>query len=215
MCDPYIPLEKELQLTRACTEVIARYGFGLAPLTKSTLLLRDLDLLTRIHEQSKCVVQVTLTTYDEKLCGLLEPHVATTRERFEMLEAVHDAGIPSVVWLGPILPYITDSEENLRGLLDYCIRAGVKGILCFGFGMTLRAGSRDYYYQQLDRLFPGMKQRYMADFGDAYSIAAPNHRRLWQIYVGTCRKAGIMYQQDEIWHYLGDFPEKEVQLGLF
>jgi len=215
MCDPYIPLEEELQVTRQCIELIARYGFGLALLTKSTLILRDMDIFTRINEQSKCVVQTTFTTFDEELCKQLEPHVATTRERFEMLLAMKDAGIPTVVWLGPILPYINDSEENLRGLLDYCVRAGVTGILCFGFGMTLRSGSREYYYEQLDKLFPGMKERYSADFGNNYSILSPNNARLWSIYERVCREHGIIYKQDEIWSYLSDFPEKEQQLILF
>jgi len=215
MCDPYIPLEAELGVTRQCLEVVVRYGFGLAILTKSTLIMRDLDLLKQINEQSKCVVQVTLTTYDEDLCSRLEPYVATTKERYQMLCAMRDVGIPTVVWLGPILPYINDSEENLRGLLDYCAKAGVKGILCFGFGMTLRAGSRDYYYQQLNELFPGMKERYINDFGDAYSIRSPHHARLWSIYEKFCRKNNIMYKNNEVWDYLGDFPEKHEQLELF
>ena len=215
MCDPYVPLEKELQVTRQCLEVIARYGFGLAILTKSTLILRDRDLLTRINEQSKCVVQTTFTTFDEHLCKQIEPRVATTRERFEMLLEMREAGIPTVVWLGPILPYINDSEENLQGLLDYCVQAGVTGILCFGFGMTLRAGSREYYYQQLDKLFPGMKERYRQDFGYSYSILSPNNARLWSLFERICRQHGIMYKQDEMWDYLSDFPEKQEQLPLF
>jgi len=215
MCDSYIPLEGELGVTRQCLEVVARYGFGLAILTKSTLITRDLDLLKRINEQSKCVVQTTFTTYDEDLCRKLEPHVATTKERYQMLQVMRDAGIPTVVWLGPFLPYINDSEENLRGLLDYCARAEVKGILCFGFGMTLRAGSRDYYYQQLDGLFPGMKERYINDFGDDYSIRVPKHAQLWSIFEEFCRKNGIMYKSDEVWDYLGSFPEKHEQLELF
>ncbi|MCL2438520.1 MAG: radical SAM protein [Coriobacteriia bacterium] len=215
MCDSYIPLEEELQVTRRCLEVIARHGFGLSILTKSTLILRDLDLLTQINEQSKCVVQTTFTTFDEDLCRRLEPQVATTRERFEMLCAMRDAGIPTVVWLGPILPYINDSEENLRGLLDYCVQAEVKGILCFGFGMTLRKGSREYYYEQLDKLFPGMKDRYIADFGEDYSILSPHNARLWSIFEATCRKHGIIYRTDDVWSYLGEFPEREDQLQLF
>ena len=215
MCDPYIPLEKELRVTRQCLEIIARYGFGLAILTKSNLILRDMDILCRINEQAKCVVQMTLTTYNEDLCRQLEPSVATTQERFEALLAMHEAGIPTVVWLGPILPYINDNEENLQGLLDYCVRAGVKGILCFGLGVTLRNGSRDYYYQQLDSLFPGMKERYIADFGDSYSCLSPNNAKLWAIFEHTCRKHGIIYQQDDVWSYLSDFPEKEEQMHLF
>ena len=123
MCDPYIPLEEELQLTRQALELAERYGFGFTLITKSARVLRDIDLLRRVNEKTKAVVQMTLTTYDEALCKKLEPHVSTTRERFEALCALRDAGIPTVVWLCPILPFINDTEENLRGILDYCVRA--------------------------------------------------------------------------------------------
>ena len=215
MCDPYIPLEAKLKVTRSCLEVIAAHRFGVAVLTKSDLVLRDIDVLTQINEQTKSVVQTTLTTYDEDLCATLEPGVATTARRVEVLRAMRDADIPTVVWLGPILPYINDSEENLRGLLDYCVDAGVAGILCFGFGVTLRSGSREHYYQQLDQLAPGMKERYMREFGDSYYCMSPHNARLMRIFTDTCRGAGIMYETDQIWQYLREFPEDKSQLSLF
>ena len=97
---------------------------------------------------------MTLTTYDEDLCRKIEPHVSTTRQRFEALKQLRDAGIPVIVWLTPILPFINDTKDNLSGILDLCIEAGVYGILCFGMGLTLREGNREYFYKQLDRLFP-------------------------------------------------------------
>ena len=129
MCDPYIHLEEELRITRQCLELIERYGFGLAIQTKSARILRDLSLLKAINAKTKCVVQMTLTTFDEDLCRAIEPDVSTTAERFHVLELMRDSGIPTVVWLSPILPFINDTEENLRGLLDYCVRARVRGIL--------------------------------------------------------------------------------------
>ncbi len=129
MTDPYIPLERELGLTRQCIKLIDAHGFGLAIQTKSNLVLRDMDVLQSINAKAKCVVQMTLTTYDEALCRAIEPNVSTTRERFEALMAFADAGIPTVVWLSPILPFLNDSEENLRGLLAYCVEAKVRGIL--------------------------------------------------------------------------------------
>ena len=113
MTDPYIPIEKELRYTRKCIEIIDEMNFGLTILTKSSLILRDLDILKNINKNSKCVVQMTLTTFDEKLCKILEPNTSSTYERFKTLEAMHDANIPTIVWLCPILPYINDSEENL------------------------------------------------------------------------------------------------------
>ena len=145
MCDPYLPLERETRLTRRCLEVIARHGFGVSVLTKSDLLLRDLDVLRDINAASKAVVCTTLTTFDEDLCRILEPNVCTTRRRFEMLLACREAGLHTGVWLCPILPFLNDTEENLRGLLDDCFAAGVEVIVNFGMGVTLRDGDRQYF----------------------------------------------------------------------
>jgi len=153
MCDPYMHIEARLACTRKCLEIIDRYGFGVALLTKSNLILRDLDILTSINSKSKCVVQLTLTTWDEDLCRILEPTVCTTRERFEVLKIMNENGIPTVVWLDPILPFINDTEENLRGILEYCVRAKVYGIICFGMGMTLREGNREYIRNSMN-IFP-------------------------------------------------------------
>jgi DNA repair photolyase len=216
MCDPYIPLEDELRLTRECIELIARYGFGLAIQTKSARVLRDLDVLTEIHRRTKCVVQMTLTTHDEALCRIIEPNVSGTAERFDALCRLRDAGIPTVVWLSPILPFINDTEENLRGILDYCVRAGVRGIICFGFGVTLREGDREYFYAKLDEHFPGMKRRYIAAFGNAYNCGSPNEPALWRVFDEECEKHGIMYRADEIFAYMREFPRDEVeQIGMF
>jgi len=215
MCDPYIPSEEELCVTRQCLEIIERYGFGLTILTKSARILRDLDILKAINTKTKCVVQMTLTTFDEDLCRILEPNVSTTRERFHALEIIRDNGIPAVVWLCPILPFINDTEENLRGLLDYCVRARVHGILCFGFGMTLREGDREYYYDKLDEHFPGMKQRYIQTFGNAYECRSPNHTRLNEIFRDTCKTRGILYRPDDVFGYLHEFETKERQMSLF
>lgn len=215
MCDPYIPLETELMITRQSIELIERYGFGLAILTKSARLLRDLDLLKRIHERTKCVVQTTLTTFDENLCKKIEPNVSSTRERFEMLLTLKETGIPTVVWLTPILPFINDTEENLLGLLDYCVRAGVRGVLCFGFGVTLREGDREYFYAALDRDFPGVKQKYIRAFGNAYVCNSPNNAKLMEIVTRVCKQNGILCRPDEVFRYLWTFESKEKPISLF
>ena len=217
MCDPYIPLETELQITRQSIEVIERYGFGLAILTKSTRLLRDLDLLKRINERTKCVVQTTLTTFDEGLCRKIEPHVSSTRERFEMLLRLKEEGIPTVVWLCPILPFINDTEENILGILRYCAEAKVKGVICFGMGVTLREGNREYFFAQLDRLFPGMKEQYIRTFGLSYENTSPRNAELMRLYHAFCEEHGMMHDNAEIFTYLRTFTDKsdETQLSLF
>lgn len=215
MCDPYIHLEDELQITRQCLELIEKYGFGLSVLTKSDRILRDIDLLRSINEKTKCVVQVTLTTFDEKLCQRLEPNVATTTRRFEVLEAMREEGIPTVVWLSPILPFINDTEDNLRGLLDYCTRARVRGILCFGFGMTLREGNREYFFRKLDEHFPGMKQRYIREFGSSYVCNSPNNSRLTAMFTEHCRRHGLLYRPNDVFAYVREFEYEEPQMSLF
>ena len=215
MTDPYIPLEAELQYTRRCLEIIDKHGFGLAVQTKSNLILRDLDLLININKKAKCVVQMTLTTYDEALCKILEPNVCTTKERFETLKIMRDNGIPTIVWLCPLLPFINDTEENLRGVLHYCFEANVWGILNFGIGVTLREGDREYFYAALDKHFPGLKQKYQQKYGTSYAVNSDNNDYLMKIFYNECRKHGIVYNNDEIFKFLHTLPEKAEQLSLF
>ena len=217
MCDPYMHCEEELKMTRRCLELIDANGFGLAIQTKSDRILRDLDLLKSINEKSKCVVQMTLTTYAEDLCRIIEPNVCTTKRRFEVLQIMKENGIPTVVWMSPILPFINDTRENIEGLLDYCVQAGVKGIICFGMGVTLREGDREYFYEALDTHFPGMKGRYHQKYGYAYEVNSDNHDELMRVFRETCRKHDIMCEVDEIFKYLHEFPENKnyEQLTLF
>ena len=216
MCDPYIPLEKELGLMRRCLEIIDRYGFGVTPQTKSDLILRDIDLLASINKKAKAVVQMTLTTADDELCKLIEPAVCPTSRRFEVLCACRDAGIPTVVWFSPLLPFINDTKENVEGIIDYCARAGVKAILCFGMGLTLREGSRDYFYKALDRHFPGLKDNYIKKYGYRYEIPSPHSRSLWQHFKELCERNNIMLGNNAIFKWLEEFPEPEPQQpGLF
>ena len=217
MCDPYLHCEEELRLTRACLEIIDRYGFGVSVLTKSDRILRDMDLLGSIQEKSKAVAQMTLTTWDDRLCRIIEPEVCVTSRRLEVLRTMKEAGIPTVVWMTPLLPFINDTKENLEGILEGCLEAGVKGILCFGMGLTLREGNREYFYQALDRHFPGLRREYQRRYGNAYELPSPRHRELQQIFDDTCAQAGILYRPEDIFAYLREFPENKgyTQLSLF
>lgn len=214
MCDPYMHIENELQLTRKCLQIIEKYGFGATVITKSKNVLRDMDLYKSINKKSKAVIQMTLTTFDESLCKILEPNVSTAKERFEALTEFKKEGIPTVVWLSPILPFINDTEENLRGILNYCFEAGVKGILCFGMGLTLREGNREYFYKALDKYFPGLKEKYIKKYGESYSLLSDNNSCLMKIFHSECEKHGVMHEVDEIFSYLHTFPYEE-QISLF
>lgn len=208
MSDPYIPLELQYKHMQSCLELVEKYNFGVTIHTKSDLILRDIELLERIHQKTKCVVQMTLTTYDEKLCKIIEPGVATTRRRFEVLEVMKAHGIPTVVWLDPILPFINDTKENLEGILDYCIRAKVYGIICFGFGLTLREGNREYFYQKLDEHFPGVKEVYIKQYGNAYEINSPYNKELMQYFKAVCKKHHIVTNINEIFSYMHTYEYK-------
>lgn len=222
MGDPYVPAEKELRLTRRCLEIIDRYNFGAAVLTKSDLLLRDLDLLARINNKTKAVVQMTLTTADDNLCKILEPGVCPTSRRVEVLQACKEAGIPTVVWFTPLLPFINDTEENIDAIVGHCAAAGVKAILCFGIGLTLREGNREYFYAALDRAaerdqrFVGLKDRYQKTYGASYVVSSPKERQLMARLSQRCAENKIMLGTDSVFKWMEEFPAADpMQPELF
>lgn len=217
MCDPYMHCEEKLELTRSCLELIRKYEFGVAVQTKSDRILRDIQLLSDINKSAKTVVQITLTTYDDELCRILEPKVCVTSRRFEVLKKMEEEQIPTVVWMTPILPFINDTEENIRGLLDYCVRAHVKGIILWDMGVTLREGDREYFYAALDKHFPGLKQRYQKTYGNAYEVVSSKNRELMQIFTDTCKANGILHKPDDVFAYMKEFPQDKgfQQLSLF
>ena len=237
MCDPYIPLEKELGLMRRCLEIIDRYNFGATLITKSDLVLRDLDIITRINNKTKAVVQMTLTTADDELCRKIEPGVCPTSRRFEVLQACREAGIPTVVWFSPLLPFINDTRENIEGIVDYCVRSGVHAIICFGIGLTLREGNREYFYAALDRHFPtpvtstgtstagaptvrtgtaSLKQLYQKTFGYSYMCSSPHEHELMTYLAKLCRQHNIRLGTDSVFKWIDEFPDADpLQPELF
>ncbi len=215
MSDPYMHCEEKLRLTRKCLQIILKHGFGAAIQTKSDRILQDIDLLDEINRNAKCVVQMTLTTWDERLCSIVEPNVCNTQRRIEVLAEMQKRGIPTVVWITPTLPFINDTEENLRAILNECVRVGVKGIIDFGMGLTLREGDREYYYDALDRHFPGLKERYIERYGNSYNLPSPNAGMLTAVFKEICGRNGIICDPDECFRYMAELPEKEQQLSLF
>ena len=215
MSDPYLHCEETLGLTRQCLEIIKKYEFGISIQTKSDMILRDIDLIDEINKSAKCVVQMTLTTYDDDLCRILEPNVCNTKRRIEVLEEMQKRGIPTIVWITPILPFINDTEENVTIILEECTRVGVKGIIDFGMGLTLREGDREYYYTALDKHFPGMKQRYIERYGNAYELPSPNAKVLQGILRRICNENGMLSNPYECFKYMNELPEKYHQMSLF
>ena len=204
--------ETQLRMTRKCLEIIDKYGFGVAIQTKSDRILEDIELLDSINKKAKCVVQITLTTYDDELCKIIEPNVCNTKRRIEVLEEMQKRGIPTVVWMTPLLPFINDTEENVTAILNECVRVGVKGIINCGMGVTLREGDREYFYEALDKHFPGLKQKYMRTYGNSYEVNSLNSRKLNSIFKKICKDNGIMYDADECFRYLNDLPDKQMSI---
>ncbi len=215
MSDPYMHCEEQLQLTRQCLEIIDRYEFGVAIQTKSDRILRDIDLLDEINKKAKTVVQITLTTFDDELCSIVEPNVCNTKRRIEVLTEMQKRGIPTVVWLSPLLPFINDTCDNVEAILDACGKTGVKGIICFGMGLTLREGDREYYYAALDQHFPGLKKRYIDTYGNAYELPSPNTKELTALFKRKCKDYNMMSSPEECFSYMHELPEKYTQMSLF
>ena len=183
--------EEELRLTRRCLEIISQYEFGVAVQTKSDRILQDIDLLDEINKKVKAVVQVTLTTFDDELCRIIEPNVCNTKRRIEIL------------------------EENIEKILNECVRVGVKGIICFGMGLTLREGDREYYYAALDKHFPGLKQKYIEKYGNAYELPSPNSAWLMRKFISVCKENNIFYTPEACFGYMNDLPDRYEQMSFF
>ena len=197
MSDPYNPLEQELRLTRNALELINAFGFGVGIATKSPLVARDIDILQDIKAHSPVIVKLTITTADDGLCKKLEPGAASSSERFAALKRLAAAGICVGVLMMPILPFINDTEENIRRLLTMAKSAGAVFVYP-SLGMTLRSGNREYYYEQIDRLFPGVKQRHIARYGERYNCTSPQAKKLWAAFKSGCEELGLLYDMRDI-----------------
>lgn len=215
MSDPYQPCEEALRLTRRCLEVIDRHGFGATVITKSDRVLRDIDLFDSIHRKAKAVLQMSLTVADDALSRILEPNVCPSSRRYEVLKEFQRRGIPTVVWMTPLLPFLTDTDGNFERLMDWCLDAGVRGIICFNVGMTLREGNREYYYQTLDRHFPGLSDRYRATYGNAYEVVSEHSDRLMRRFHALCEAHGVLHEPERCFAYLRELPEESAQMSLF
>lgn len=213
MSDPYNPWEKTLALTRGALQLIERYQFGVAIATKSPLVQRDADVLNRIGEKAPAIVKMTITTAEDALCQKIEPHVAPASKRFEALEALSRAGIYCGILLMPLLPYINDTKENVLAIVQRAADCGVKFIYP-GFGVTLRDTQQLYFYQQLDRLFPGIKAHYLA-MGNSYVYPSPKAQRLMDVFQTACEENGIVYRMAEIIKQSQRDNTKTEQLSFF
>jgi DNA repair photolyase len=210
MSDPYNPLEKKLELTRAALKLFYRYGFGTSVITKSSLVARDLDIYKKLNENNSVLINITITTADETLQKIIEPRASTTLERFETLKKFSEAGIKAGIILTPILPYINDSVENLDRIIELSKKYKVNHIYAI-FGMTLRDIQRDHYYKYLDKCFPGIKEKYISKYGNSYSCSSPNSNILYAYLAKKCKENNILFKIKDI---NKDFLKRPEQLAL-
>jgi len=189
MNDPYMSLEAERNLTGRALEVIAEYGFPVHVITKSDLVLRDLDTLRQIN-QVYAAVSFTITTADDGLAGQVEPGAPASSRRFRAMETLAAQGILTGITLMPVLPFIEDTEDNIAAIVQRAHDSGA-GYILLAFGMTLRDRQRAYYYDQLDRLFPGLRGHYERRYGERYHCPVPNAKRLEQVFQECCAAYGI------------------------
>lgn len=212
MSDTYNLFEKNQHITRQALSLLARYGFGVSVVTKSDLIVRDIDVLKEIQKHAPIICKLTITTIDDELSKKIEPNVCCSSNRFDALEKLASEGIFSGVMLMPILPYITDNEQQIISLIRRARECGARFVYP-AFGMTLRANQRDYYYEQLDLIFPNLKEKYIQQYGDAYNCQTENSKKLYRIFVSECQKTGLLFQmKDIISAYMQHTPQ---QLKLF
>lgn len=197
MSDPYNPFEKQYKLTRQALELINTYGFGVAIDTKSTLITRDIDILKRINEHSPVIVKITITTCEDELCKIIEPNVALSSERFDAIKQLTDEGIYAGVLLTPVLPFLEDNSDNIKGIIRLAHENGGKFIYS-NLGVTLRQNQREWYYKKLDEYFPGLREKYIKGYGYSYECRSPYYKELWKLFKCECKKYGLIYGMEEI-----------------
>ncbi|MHB8065050.1 MAG: SPL family radical SAM protein [Ruminiclostridium sp.] len=197
MSDPYNPFEKEYKLTRGALELINTYGFGASIATKSDLVTRDIDILKEIKQHSPVLIKITVTTCEDELCKKLEPNVTVSSKRFAAIKQLSDNGIFSGVLMMPILPFIEDNEENIRGIIRLAYENGAKFIYP-AFGVTLRQNQRDWYFEKLDELFPSLKDKYLKQYGNSYECHSPNAKQLKYLVKQECERLGLLYRMKDI-----------------
>ncbi len=214
MSDTYNPFEKEYELTRGALKLISKYNFGVSIDTKSDLILRDLDLLKEINSKNNVIIKFTITTPNDELSSIIEPRVCVSSKRLKAIKTLTDNGIFAGIMMNPVLPFITDNEEDIKKLVKLAHESGAKFIQTF-MGMTLRENQRDYYFEQLDKNFKGLKEKYIKYYGERYNCAVPNYKRLYKVFTTECDKYGILYDmKDIIKAYKKEIKDNE-QISLF
>lgn len=199
MSDPYNPLEEQLTLTGQALKLADQFRFGIGIATKSSLIARDIGILKDIQKHSPVLCKITITVYDDELCKIIEPRVSPSSERFKALSRLTDAGIYAGILMMPLLPYLTDTVDNVSNIIHTAHKCGARFIYP-AFGLTLRNGQREYLYHKFDRMFPALhlKEAYRKIYGSTYECHSPNAEKLTDLFTNECNHLGILYQMEDI-----------------
>ncbi|MGL5648369.1 MAG: radical SAM protein, partial [Clostridium sp.] len=215
MSDPYNSFEKKYKLTREALNLVDKYKFGIGIATKSSLITRDIDILKKIKEHSEVLIKITITSIHDEVSKIIEPNVNPSSERFKAIKELSDNGIYVGILFMPILPFINDTEENIRGIVRKAYECGAKFIYTHGIGVTLRNNQRFYYYEKLKEIYGiELVKKYEKSFGEEYICPSPNHENLMRIFKEECEKYNILYKmEDIIKDYKRDY--EKTQIGFF
>lgn len=204
----YPEIEEELEVTKRLLDIVYDYAYGVTIFTKSNMILRDLETIDEINKQKRAVVMMPITTVSDTLSKSIDPKSASTKERLNILSECSKRGIETVVWITPILPYINDSVDNIKGILEQCKKVGVKAIITFGLSLKLEDNSREYFFKNINKLFPNVKDKYIEQFSEENSISTPKNITLENIIFKFCLDNNIKYGTENVFEYLNDFPER-------
>ena len=196
MSDTYNPFEKQYKITRKSLELISYYKFGISIETKSNLIVRDIDLFKKISSKASVILKFTITSANDSLSRKIEPNVCASSERLNDMKQLSNQGLFVGTLLTPIIPFITDSEENIKNVIRLSAENGAKFVFSIG-GVTLRENQREYFYEQLDKTFPKVKEKYIKNYGNNY-FCYPLNKNLEKVFKEECEKYGLLYKMSDI-----------------
>ncbi len=197
MSDTYNPLERKLGVTRGALELLAEHGFGVSVDTKSTLITRDIDLLRRIGDAGGAIAKITVTTADDQLARVIEPHAPAPSERFAALAELAEAGVFCGVLFTPTLPFVTDDDETVRGVVEGAARAGARFVYHMT-GVTMRDRQREHFLEHIAALDPALPERYRTAFGDRYFCNNPRAAENRALFRALCKEHGLLWRMPDI-----------------
>ena len=199
MSDPYIPAEKHIKLTEKILKIILKYKYPFHIITKSDLILRDIELLKEIQKTFLSVC-FTITTCNDELAQKIEPKAPLPSKRLKALQLLSEEGIYSGILFQPVLPFLLDNEENITDLIYNVAVCGGKFIIPW-FAVTMRQGQKEYFLNRLDIINPGLKRKYLETYNNQYICNSLRNNELYKFFEKKCKQYKIHYKMQDINNY--------------